>query len=168
MATGAAAAQAATKANRADVHKDDDRGPGSVAGNLTADPDLRFTASGRAVANLRVAASERKLNKATGEWEDGDTLFYDITAWGQLAENLCEHLQRGDRVVAEGRWTSNTFEDKDGQIQERVFLTARDCGPSLLFRGARIVRPDKRASGSKDRPDGQAGRRGDDNGPGGE
>jgi single-strand DNA-binding protein len=149
MATGAAAEQAAQRGTKKRDNADDDRGPGSVAGNLTDDPELRFTSSGRPVANLRVAYSERVLNKETGQWEDSDAAFYDLTCWGQLAENVAEHLQRGDRVVCEGRWTSTTWTDRDGQDHEKIVLTARDLGPSMLFRGARVERPDRsRASGA--------------------
>lgn len=140
MPTGEAAAEAATPASRENDHKERDRGPGSLAGNLTADPELRYTGGGRPVASLRVACSERVQNSETKKWEDGPVSFYTVTAWGQLGEHLVEVLQRGDRIVAEGRWTSQTWEDKEGQVQERVVLTARDCGPSLQFRLARIER----------------------------
>lgn len=140
MATGQAAQQAAQRHVRTEPHKDDDRGPGSVTGNLTKDPDLRYTNSGRPVTSLRIASSERVRDEDTGQWRDGETVFFDVEAWGQLAENICEHLQKGDRIVAEGRWRSNTWEDKDGQMRERILLNARDLGPSMMFRGARPVR----------------------------
>lgn len=143
MPTGAAAAQAAQQGSRKKDNAEVDKGPGSVSGNLTADPDLRFTASGRAVSNLRVAYSERVRNPQTQEWEDSDPAFYDVTCWGQLAENTAEHLQRGDRVVAEGRWTETEWTDKDGVVRTKIVLTARDLGPSMLFRGARVQRPDR-------------------------
>lgn len=138
MATGAAAEQAASQDSKTEPHKDDDRGPGSVAGNLTKDPDLRYTNSGVAVTNLRVAVSERVRNERTGQWEDAPTVFYDVQCWGQLAENVCEYLAKGYRIVAEGRWSSNTWEDKEGNIQERVYLRARDLGPSMIFQGATV------------------------------
>lgn len=140
MATGQAAEQAAQQSTKTDRPKDDDRGPGSVAGNLTKDPELRYTSTGRAVSNLRIAASERVRDAKTGEWKDGPAVFYDVQAWGNLAENVCEYLQRGDRIVAEGRWAVSRWEDKEGEIQERVYLSARDLGPSMIFRGARPVR----------------------------
>lgn len=137
MPTGQAAEQAAQRKTETAPHRDDDRGPGSVAGNLTKDPELRYTNSGTAVSNLRVAVSERIQDPGTGEWSDGPTTFYDIQCWGRLAENVCEYLERGMRIVAEGRWVSSTWEDKEGNIQERVVLRARDLGPSMAFRGAR-------------------------------
>lgn len=140
MATGAAAAQAGKTKAQDNPHKDDDRGPGSLAGNLTADIDLRFTHSGTAVTNLRVASSERTLNSRSNQWEDGPTVFYDVQCWGVLATNCAEWLQKGDRIVAEGRWVSNTWEDKEGNTQERIVLRARDLGPSMAFRGARVER----------------------------
>lgn len=136
MPTGQAAQQAAQHNTQPAPHKDDDRGPGSVAGNLTRDPELRYTANGTPVSNLRVAASERVQDAKTGEWKDGPTAYFDIQCWGRLAENVAEYLAKGDRVVAEGRWVSNTWE-KDGEIQERIVLRARDLGPSMIFRGAR-------------------------------
>lgn len=144
MPTGAAAAQAAIKKTSSDGKGQEDRGPGSLSGNLTRDPELRYTDSGRAVTNLGVAFSERVKDKDTGEWKDGKTSFFDIQAWGNLAENCCNFLRKGDRVVAEGRWTSLTWKDKEGVIQERIVLTARDLGPSMMFRGAQ---PEPRKKG---------------------
>ena len=137
MPTGAAAAQAARKQPKRDDKSNQDKGPGSLAGNLTRDPELRYTESGRPVCNLGVACSERVRNADTGAWEDGETAFYEVQAWGNLAENAAEHLSRGDRIVAEGRWTESTWTDKKGQEQQKVVLTARDLGPSMMFRGAR-------------------------------
>lgn len=121
-----------------------DLGPGSLAGNLTADPELRYTPSGRAVARLRVAVTERKQNQKTQEWEDGPTRFFDVTAWGQLAEHAVEHLARGNRIVAEGQWESRSWEDDKGIVQEAIGLVARDLGPSMLFKGARIIEAERR------------------------
>lgn len=147
MATGEAAEQAAQTKGRAEQAKDTDRGPGSVAGNLTKDPDLRYTPQGRAVTTLRIASSARVRNERTGEWEDGQTVYYDITAWGILAENVIESLQKGDRIVAEGRWVANQWTDAEGTEHERVSLTARDLGPSMLFRCARPVRATRTKAG---------------------
>lgn len=144
MATGAAASQAAQQEARKQQQANEDKGPGSVAGNLTKDPELRYTANGRAVCNLRVASSERVRNEQTGQWEDGPTAFYDVQCWGNLAENVTEHLAKADRIVAEGRWMQTTYEDGEGKPQERVYLQARDLGPSMIFRGARPVRKESR------------------------
>lgn len=144
MPTGAAAAQAGTPKSGPEAHKDDDRGPGSLAGNITHDIDLRFTPSGTAVTNIRVACNERVFNDKTQKWDDGPTTFYDVQAWGVLATHSAEYLAKGDRIVCEGRWVSNTWEDKDGNIQERIQLRARDLGPSMAFRGAR---PERKKAG---------------------
>jgi single-strand DNA-binding protein len=119
-------------------------GPGSLAGNLTADPTLRYTQSGRPVTTLRVAVTPRKQNAKTGEWEDGQPQFFDVSAWGQLAEHCAEHLSRGQRIVAEGEWESRSWEGNDGTTQESVALIARDLGPSMLFLGARVVKTERR------------------------
>ena len=137
MPTGAAAEQAATKKTSSNGDKHEDKGPGSLAGNLTREPELRYTTTGRPVTNLGVAYSERVRDDKTGEWKDGPVAFYEVQAWGPLAENCCEYLRKGDRIVAEGRWTSQTWTDKDGHEQEKIVLTARDLGPSMMFRGAR-------------------------------
>lgn len=137
MPTGEAAAQAAKKREASNGNGHDDRGPGSLAGNLTRDVELRYTESGRAVTNLGVACSERVKDAKTQQWVDGETAFFEVQAWGRLAENCAEFLNKGDRIVAEGRWTSLTWRDKDDNIQERIVLTARDLGPSMMFRGAR-------------------------------
>lgn len=139
MATGQAAQQAAQHASSTEPPRDDDRGPGSVTGNLTRDPELHYTSSGRPVSNLRIASSERVRDEKTGEWKDGPTAYYDVTCWGNLAENVCEYLAKGHRIVAEGRWRSNTWENDQGEVQERVILNARDLGPSMMFKGARVV-----------------------------
>lgn len=112
-----------------------------MAGNLVADPELRYTPNGRAVSTIRLAVSERVKDDRTGEWKDGPTAFYNVITWGNLAENVCEVLVKGDRVVAEGRWTERNWTDKDGNEQTLVELTARDLGPSMMFRCARPVRP---------------------------
>lgn len=120
-----------------------DRGAGAVSGNLTRDPELRYTPSGKAVVSMRVASSERVRNEHTGEWEDGQTTFYDVTAWGQLAENCSEHLSKGMRIVADGRWEEQTWEAADGEERAKVVLVARDAGPSMAFFGARVLRSER-------------------------
>lgn len=123
---------------------DPDDYPEYTSGNLTADPELRFTPSGRAVSRLRIACSDRKLNEDTGEWEDQDTTYLNITAWGALAENVCESLYKGDRIVVHGRVETREYTDKDDNERTDVQLVARDIGPSLLFRTAKIDRPQRK------------------------
>ena len=148
MATGV---PAATKQGQApEKPKPDtsrkDLGPGSLDGNLTEDPVLRYTPSGKAVCSLRIAVSERKFNEHTKAWEDTPAEFFTVTCWPPLAERCAEYLARGQRVVAEGRWESQSWEDKEGTIQERVTFVASDLGPSMKWAGARIV--DDRKKGS--------------------
>ncbi len=123
-----------------------DLGEGSVSGNLTRDPELRYTPAGRALASMRIAHTPRSKNPGTGEWENGETAFYDVTAWGPLSENCAEHLRKGDRIIAEGNWVEETWEDREGNERTTVKLTARDLGPSMLFLGATIRRT-KRSKG---------------------
>lgn len=116
-------------------------GDGHIVGNLTRDPDLKFTGSGRAVVKVTVAYTPR-IRAANGiDWVDGETEFYGVNAWGRMAENVAEYLRQGDRVLAAGTWHKRTYEANDGQMRTVVELTARDLGPSMLFRGARVVRP---------------------------
>jgi len=115
-------------------------GEGHISGNLTQDPELRFTPTGRAVAKLRVAYSQRAKDPATGQWHDGEPQFYDIDVWGKQGENCAEALQRGDRVVACGEWFRRHWETRDGEKRTSVSLTARDIGPSMLFKLAAVAR----------------------------
>lgn len=121
-------------------------GPGSLAGNLTRDPELRFTTNGLPVTTLRVAVAERVKDPATGAWTEGPTEYFTVECWRGLAENVVENLRKGHRIIAEGEWTSTAWEDKNGDPQEKIFLAARELGPSLLFRGARVLdRPAQRS-----------------------
>ena len=116
-----------------------DEGPGSLAGNLTRDPELRYTPQGKPVVSLRVAVSDRVKDPDTGKWSDAPAEFFDVAAWGDFAERIAEHLSKGQRIVCEGRWESQEWEDPEGKVQTRVVLVARDLGPSLVFRGARVL-----------------------------
>lgn len=121
-----------------------DLGPGSLAGNLTKDPELRFTPSGVAVAQMRVAVADRRKDDRTGQWTEAPTEYFTVQAWRGLAENCAEHLVKGCRIIAEGSWKSDHWTDKDGQDQERVYLAATEVGASLLFTGVRILEPERR------------------------
>lgn len=115
-------------------------GEGHVSGNLTFDPELRFTPTGRAVCKLRVAYSQRVKDTATGQWHDGEPQFYDVDVWGKQGENCAEALQRGDRIVAIGEWYRRKWETREGEARTSITLTARDIGPSMLFKLAAVAR----------------------------
>lgn len=121
-----------------------DAGPGSLAGNLTRDPELRYTPSGKAVCALRVAVQERVYSERKKAWEDKDPEFFDVTCWAPLAEHVAESLSKGQRVVAEGRWEAQSWEDNEGTIQERTVFVAADLGPSLKWVDV-TVRPKRKS-----------------------
>jgi single-strand DNA-binding protein len=112
----------------------------TIAGNLTADPDLRFTATGVPVAAFTVAASRRVYDGESGQWKDGDTLFLRCSAWRQLAEHIAESLSKGTRVVVTGRLRQRDYETSDGQKRTAYEVDADDAGPSLRWATARPVK----------------------------
>lgn len=122
----------------------EDLGEGAVAGNLTADPELRYTPSGNAIAALRVAETPRIKDPETQAWVDGETTFWDVIAHRGQAERCAEYLRKGDRIVAVGVWQRQTWQDKDGAEREAVKLSARDVGASLLFTEVRVNRAKRR------------------------
>jgi len=100
-----------------------------------ADPELRFSQSGTAVARLRVVASDRKKNEQTGEWEDSDTLWLDVTCFNKLAENLCESVQKGDLLLVRGKLRTEEWDDREtGQKRSKIAMIADSVGASLAFR----------------------------------
>ena len=136
----------------------------TVAGNLTADPDLRYTTTGTAVASFTVAASRRVYDAGAGEWRDGDTLFLRCSAWRHLAEHAAESLTKGTRVVVTGRLRQRDYEAADGQKRTVYEVDADDLGPSLRFATAKVVKatrerplhPTSTDGTSATQPDGQA------------
>jgi single-strand DNA-binding protein len=110
----------------------------TVIGNLTSDPELRFTPSGAAVANFTVASTPRTLDKASGEWKDGEALFLRCNIWRQAAENVAESLTRGARVVVQGRLKQRSFETKEGEKRTVVELEVEEIGPSLRYATAKV------------------------------
>jgi single-strand DNA-binding protein len=112
----------------------------TIVGNLTADPELKFLSSGQALVTFRIAASDRRKNAQTGEWEDGDTTFLRVTAWRQTAENAAESLTKGDRVVVTGRLKSRDYEDKDGSRKTSYEIDADEVGVALSRASARVNR----------------------------
>jgi single-strand DNA-binding protein len=110
----------------------------TVVGNLTADPELRFTPSGAAVANFTVAATPRTFDRQTGEWKDGEALFLRCNIWRQAAENVAESLTRGMRVVVQGRLRQRSYETKEGEKRTVVELEVDEVGPSLRYATAKV------------------------------
>ena len=106
----------------------------TVIGNLVADPELRFTPSGAAVSNFRVASTPRKFNSTTNAWEDGEAMFLSCAIWRQPAEHVAESLRKGDRVIVVGRLKQRSWEDKDGQKRTVFECDVEEVGPSLKFR----------------------------------
>ena len=110
----------------------------TVVGNLTNDPELRFTPSGAAVASFTVASTPRTLDKATNEWKDGEALFLRCSIWRQAAENVAESLQRGARVIVQGRLKQRSFETKEGEKRTVIELDVDEVGPSLKYATAKV------------------------------
>ena len=112
----------------------------TVVGNLTADPELRFTPSGAAVASFTVASTPRTFDKASGEWRDGEALFLRCNVWRQVAENVAESLTRGSRVLVSGRLRQRSFETKEGEKRTIIELDVDEIGPSLRYATAKVNR----------------------------
>src|SRR5436190_1611057 len=119
----------------------------TVVGNLTDDPELRFTPSGAAVANFTVASTPRTLDKATNEWKDGDALFLRCSIWRQAAENVAESLQRGMRVVVQGRLRQRSYETKEGEKRTVIELEVDEIGPSLKYATAKVTKASRGGGG---------------------
>lgn len=110
----------------------------TIVGNLTADPELRFTPSGAAVANFRVASTPRVLDKATNEWKDGEAFYISCNVWRQVAENVAETLQKGSRVIVTGRLKQRSYETREGEKRTVVELEVDEVGPSLRYATAKV------------------------------
>ncbi|HYT09932.1 MAG TPA: single-stranded DNA-binding protein [Mycobacteriales bacterium] len=122
----------------------------TVVGNLTADPELRFTPSGAAVANFTVASTPRTFDRQTNEWKDGEALFLRCNIWRQAAENVAESLTRGARVVVTGRLKQRSFETKEGEKRTVVELEVDEIGPSLRYATAKVNKVSRGSSGGSD------------------
>ena len=112
----------------------------TVTGNLTADPDLRFTPSGVPVANLTIASTPRYYDKQANEFKDAETLFMRCTAWREMAENVSESLTKGTRVIAQGKLQAKSYEDKEGNKRTAWELAVDEIGPSLRYATAKPVK----------------------------
>jgi single-strand DNA-binding protein len=119
----------------------------TVVGNLTADPELRFTPSGAAVANFTVASTPRTFDRQTNEWKDGEALFLRCNVWRQAAENVAESLTRGARVVVTGRLKQRSFETKEGEKRTVIELEVDEIGPSLRYATAKVNKVSRGSGG---------------------
>ena len=119
----------------------------TVVGNLTADPELRFTPSGAAVANFTVASTPRTFDRQTQEWKDGEALFLRCNVWRQAAENVAESLQRGSRVIVTGRLKSRTWDTKEGEKRTVIELEVDEIGPSLRYATAKVTKASRGEGG---------------------
>lgn len=136
----------------------------TIIGNLTSDPELRFTNSGSPVANFAVASTPRTFDRESGEWRDGDALFIRCTIWRQPAENIAESLSKGMRVVVQGRLRQRSYDTKEGDKRMVVELEVDEIGPSLKFATVKVNRLTRRADGAAggDSWSGGSGRHSDD------
>ena len=138
----------------------------TVVGNLTDDPELRFTPSGAAVASFTVASTPRTFDRNTNEWKDGDALFLRCSIWRQAAENVAESLTKGMRVVVQGRLRQRSYETREGEKRTVVELDVEEVGPSLKYATAKVTKA-SRGSGGGGFGGGGADSRGDWGGGGG-
>ncbi|MFF0385145.1 single-stranded DNA-binding protein [Streptomyces sp. NPDC004286] len=121
----------------------------TVIGNLVDDPELRFTPSGAAVAKFRVASTPRTFDRQTNEWKDGESLFLTCSVWRQAAENVAESLQRGMRVVVQGRLKQRSYEDREGVKRTVYELDVEEVGPSLRNATAKVTKTSGGARGGQ-------------------
>ncbi|WP_029068055.1 single-stranded DNA-binding protein [Jonesia quinghaiensis] len=119
----------------------------TVVGNLTGDPELRFTASGVAVASFTIASTPRSFDRQSNEWKDGEALFLRCSIWREAAENVAESLTKGMRVIAQGRLVQRSFETREGEKRTVVELQVEEIGPSLRYSSAKVTR-NQRSGGS--------------------
>lgn len=119
----------------------------TVIGNLTGDPELRFTPAGAAVANFTVASTPRTFDRQSNEWKDGDTLFMRCSIWREAAENVAESLTKGMRVIAQGRLVQRSYETREGEKRTVVELQVDEIGPSLRYASAKVTRAQRSGGG---------------------
>ncbi|HLU41884.1 MAG TPA: single-stranded DNA-binding protein [Microthrixaceae bacterium] len=117
-----------------------------LIGNITRDPELRFTPSGAAVANFGLAVNRRWRNQQTNEWEEA-TSFFDVVCWRELAENVTESLTKGARVIVSGRLDQRSWETQDGERRSKVEVVADEVGPSLRWATAQVTKTERRDGG---------------------
>jgi single-strand DNA-binding protein len=121
--------------------------PITVIGNLTADPELRFTPSGAAVANFTVASTPRTFDRQTNEWKDGEALFLNCSVWRQAAENAAESLVRGMRVIVQGNLKARSYETREGEKRTVFEIDVQEVGPSLKYATAKVQKTSRQGGG---------------------
>jgi single-strand DNA-binding protein len=119
----------------------------TVVGNLTADPELRFTPSGAAVASFTVASTPRTFDRQANEWKDGETLFMRCSIWREAAENVAESLTKGMRVIAQGRLVQRSYETREGEKRTVVEMQVDEVGPSMRYATAKVTRSQRGGGG---------------------
>lgn len=119
----------------------------TVVGNLTADPELRFTPSGAAVANFTVASTPRQFDRQANEWQDMDTLFMRCAVWREAAENVAESLAKGTRVIVQGQLKPRRYQTKEGEERTSMELDVTEVAPSLKYATAKVTRNQRRDNG---------------------
>jgi single-strand DNA-binding protein len=119
----------------------------TIVGNLVDDPQLRYTSTGSAVASFRVASTPRFMDRATNEWKDGDSLFLSCNIWRQAAENVAESLQRGMRVIVQGRLRQRSYETREGEKRTVYEIEVDEVGPSLRNASAKVTKSSRSGGG---------------------
>jgi single-strand DNA-binding protein len=129
--------------------------PFYAAGNLTRDPEVRFTAEGKPVAGLALAITPRRYDSGTGQWVDGTPTFVDMSVWGDQAEHVADSIRKGDRVIVQGRWQTRSY-TADGQERRKLEVVVDEIGPSLRWATAlptkTTAKPSPQAAGNSDEP----------------
>ncbi|PAT06672.1 single-stranded DNA-binding protein [Corynebacterium hadale] len=133
--------------------------PITVVGNLVADPELRFTPSGAAVANFRIASTPRSFNRETNQFEDGEALFLTCNCWRQMAENVAESLTKGMRVIVQGRLRQRSYQTREGENRTVFEVEVDEVGPSIKFATASVTRTPRDGGGQQRRPQQQQAQR---------
>src|SRR5215212_5908611 len=139
----------------------------TVIGNLTDDPELRFTPSGAAVAKFRVASTPRTMDRQSGEWKDGEPLFLQCNVWRDAAEHVAESLQRGARVIVQGRLRQRSYETREGEKRTVYELEVDEIGPSLRYATAKVQKMNRSGGGGGFGSSGGGGNRQSSGGGGG-
>ena len=119
----------------------------TVVGNLVADPELRFTPNGAAVANFRIASTPRRFNRQTSQWEDGEAMYLTCNVWRQAAEHVAESLAKGMRVIVQGKLRQRSYENKEGERRSVFEVEVDEVGPSLIFATAQVTRASSNNNG---------------------